>query len=412
MIKFFDTCALLDLQQDAFKTQFLVSNITFSELENIKSSGTKDEEIKWKARQLLHLLEQYDGNYKVIRYDTKWDNYIEDFGLISNNDSRIIVTAYDYDKSHNDEVEFITSDLSCKAVANSIGLKTKYLSSTEDLDNYTGFQIIDLPNEELAKFYNVTLENKENVYSLKENEYLLIKNEGTIVDKYKWTKDGYVKINFLVTDSRMFGKISPKDSYQQIALDSLNSNKITMLRGKAGTGKSLLAFGQMFSMLERGKIDKIIVFCNTVATKGSAKLGFYPGSRTEKLLDSQIGNLLESKLGSRIEVEKLIDDGDLILLPLSDIRGYDTTGMHACVYISEAQNLDVELMRLALQRIGEDSYCIIDGDFSHQVDLSAYAGNNNGMRRASQVFRGHGVYGEIELQNIYRSEIGRLAEKM
>ena len=84
------------------------------------------------------------------------------------------------------------------------------------------------------------------------------------------------------------------------------------------------------------KIDKIIVFCNTVATKDSAKLGFYPGTRDEKLLDSQIGNLLSSKLGGKIEVERMIEEEKLVLLPLSDIRGYDTTGMKAGIYISEA----------------------------------------------------------------------------
>ena len=34
--------------------------------------------------------------------------------------------------------------------------------------------------------------------------------------------------------------------------------------------------------------------------------------------------------------EKLIDENKLVLLPLSDIRGYDTTGMRAGIYISEA----------------------------------------------------------------------------
>ena len=58
--------------------------------------------------------------------------------------------------------------------------------------------------------------------------------------------------------------------------------------------------------------------------------------RTDKLLDSQIGNFLMSKLGSREAVETLIDKGTLILLPFSDIRGYDTSGMNCGVYITEA----------------------------------------------------------------------------
>ena len=59
--------------------------------------------------------------------------------------------------------------------------------------------------------------------------------------------------------------------------------------------------------------------------------------------------------------------------------------------------MSVSLLKLALQRIGEDSICIIDGDDKTQVDSVEFAGNNNGMRRASKVFRGHSIYGEVEL---------------
>ena len=194
--------------------------------------------------------------------------------------------------------------------------------------------------------------------------------------------------------------------------DSLANNTITMVKGPAGSGKTYLSLGYLMHLLENHKIDKIIVFCNTVATKDSAKLGYYPGSRDEKLLDSQIGNLLASKFGGKIEVERLIQEEKLILLPLSDIRGYDTSGMRAGVYISEAQNMSVSLMKLALQRIGEDSICIIDGDEKTQVDSVEFAGNNNGMRRASKIFRGNDVYGEVTLKNIHRSRIAELAELM
>ena len=132
----------------------------------------------------------------------------------------------------------------------------------------------------------------------------------------------------------------------------------------------------------------------------------------KKLLDSQIGNLLSSKLGSKMIVEELIESEKLVLLPLSDIRGYDTSDMNAGIYISEAQNLDISLMKLALQRIGEDSRCIIDGDYNAQVDMIEFAGANNGMRRVSKVFRDKEIYGEIALKNIYRSQIALIAEDL
>lgn len=202
------------------------------------------------------------------------------------------------------------------------------------------------------------------------------------------------------------------DVYQSFVADSFANNKITLLKGPAGSGKTILSLGYLLHKLDRHKIDKIIIFCNTVATKDSAKLGFYPGTRDEKLLDSQIGNLLISKIGGRCEVERLIEEEKLILLPLSDIRGFDTSGMNAGIYISEAQNMTVSLMKLALQRIGEDSVCIIDGDCKTQVDSIEFAGANNGMKRASKIFRGQDVYGEIELKNIHRSKIAAIAENM
>lgn len=56
--------------------------------------------------------------------------------------------------------------------------------------------------------------------------------------------------------------------------------------------------------------------------------------------------------------------------------------------------------------------CIIDGDARAQVDDISFAGSNNGMRRASKVFRGTNVYGEVELLQIHRSRIANIAERM
>lgn len=411
---FYDTCSLLKELQNAFTSYFHISNITLKELEDIKTSQFKDSDIKFRARRLIHLLDENEDKYTVIQYNNKWNQEIENIEILSNNnDSKIIFTALKLQQSKK-EIIFKTEDLCCKNLAKSLGLKVDYMSD-KNKESYMGFKEIALSNEELAEFYEQksTIE-KENIYDLLVNQYLIIKNKSNqIIDKYKYTQDKILKpINFYSTESRMFGKIKPKDTYQQLAIDSMKSNKITMVRGAAGTGKSYLSFGVLFEKLEKNEIEKIIIFCNTVATSGSAKLGYYPGSRDEKLLDSQIGNLLASKIGDKVEVSRLIDEGVIILLPMSDIRGYDTTGMKAGVYITEAQNLDIELMRLALQRIGDDSICILDGDSETQVDLSIYAGNNNGMRRVSEVFKGDSIYGEVTLQNIHRSHIAKLAQLM
>ena len=412
MIKFYDTCSLLFQLQAVFKDnkKFYISNITLRELEHIKTSTTKDENVKFRARRLLHLLAENENKYTIINYLKEFDEKIKLFpNLLDNNDSKIIYCAYIISQVQNDLI-FVTQDLNCKILAKSIGLKVEYLQDNPT-DEYKGYKVITYKNdEELAKIYN-NIYNPIYLWDLHINEYLIIQDKtGNNIDKYKYTKEGFKKISYLVFDSKHFGKIKPKDDYQLLAMDCLTNNQFTMIRGAAGTGKSYLALGYLFSLLDKGEIDKIIVFCNTVATQGAAKLGFYPGARTEKLLDAQIGNFLSSKIGDRDEVERLIRDRKLELLPMSDIRGYDATGKHAGIYITEAQNMDIELIRLCIQRAGEDTIFILDGDTEAQVDLGIYAGNNNGMKRVSEVFRGDYKYGEVTLKKIYRSHIAELAQ--
>lgn len=409
--KFYDTSSLLLKADSLFETdeKFAISSITLSELESIKTSSHKDQEVKCAARHLLKELDK--GGYDIIIYKPEFDWPINEMGLELNNDAKILACGLEYDRLHPQEVQFVTNDLALKTIAR-LFFGDKVISVIEDqADDYTGYIDVSLTQEEMSEFYS---HPERNDFGLFINQYIIIREEETneIVDQLCWTGSGYRPLKYKEFYSQQFGKVRPikGDIYQTFAADSLSQNTITMIKGPAGTGKTYLSLGYLFSQLDAGKLDKIIIFCNPVATKNSARLGYYPGTRDEKLLDSQIGNLLTSKLGGRIAVEQMLQREKLVLLPLSDIRGYDTSGMRAGIYISEAQNLDITLMKLALQRIGEDSICIIDGDCRTQVDDVSFSGINNGMRRASKVFRGHDVYGEIELKQIHRSKIAQIAE--
>ena len=412
--QFYDTCSLLLRAGNLFDKpeDFIISSITLQELENIKTSTNKDDNVKFSARQLLHDLDEHFGQYLIINYQNTYAQNITQRDFELTNDTKILSCYLECVRLFSEEkIIFITNDLALKSIARVFTSNVQSLEEDKP-DDYTGYKEITMSDDCMSDFYTNPCENK---YNLQIGEYILVKNvEGEIVDRLCWNGEYYRHLDYKSFNSRWFGEVKPikGDPYQQLACDSLVNNKITMLKGPAGTGKTYLALGFLLHMLDRGQIDKIIIFCNTVATKNSAKLGFYPGSRDEKLLDSQIGNLLISKLGDRIAVEELMDREKLILLPMSDIRGYDTTGMNAGIYISEAQNLDITLMKLALQRIGEDSICIIDGDAQTQVDDVHFAGANNGMRRASKIFRGSDVYGEVELKTIHRSKIAEIAQKM
>lgn len=412
---FYDTCSLLAQNSSVFNRtkKFYISSITLKELENIKTSNYKDQSVKFKTRKILRLLAEKEDMYEVINYENSWNDLLYSYPVLSdNNDSRIILTAIQTQNKLGIDLIFVTQDLACKHIAAAVGLETLYLQ--EKQSSYKGYIISSYKtDDQLAEIYE-KIYDYNNYFNLYENQYLLIKDPNNhIIDRYKRKGSQLERIpDFICLESKMFGKVKPKDQYQLIAMDSLLSNKITMLKGAAGTGKSYLSIAYLFHLLQHNKIDKIIIFCNTVATNGSAKLGYYPGSRDEKLLDSQIGNFLASKLGDKEAVVEYIEKGLIVLLPMSDIRGFDTSGMKAGIYITEAQNMDIELIRLALQRIGQDSICVLDGDSDAQVDLSLYAGSNNGMKRVSQVFRGENIYGEVSLPNIYRSQIAKIAQKL
>lgn len=413
--KFYDTCSLILKANHLWDEDctIVISSVTLEELERIKTSANKDPDVKFAARKVVHELDEHYDGYTVVIWENVLSEMLKDIGLPDTPDSKIIVSARQF-KSQNpdDDITFVTNDLCCKHLAKTY-LNMPVESYVEEAYDYDGYKEVYLNSDEMSNFYS---NMDKNLLGLHINEYLLVYDQesGELVDRLCWTGEKYRHLSYDTFNSNYFGNVKPMkgDAYQSLAFDSLSNNKITMLKGPAGTGKTYISLGFLLHKLERGRIDKIIVFCNTVATKNSAKLGYYPGTRDEKLLDSQIGNLLISKFGGRVAVEQMIDDEKLILLPLSDIRGYDTTGMNAGIYISEAQNLDIELMKLTLQRIGEDGICIIDGDCKAQVDDIHFAGSSNGMKRASQVYRGEDVYGEVTLKNIHRSKIARIAEKM
>lgn len=415
---FYDTNVLLSGEKKWFdlgQKQFLISSVTIEQIETIKHSETKNPQIKYLARKASKWLIDNPNKYTVLLYDEN-DKFIKKkFPFtIDSPDKKILAAAFKAQQEENHKITFITYDFNCHLFANALGLVSILLQKSYG-QVYNGFNKITCStDEQLADFYTKINSFTDEFNDLNINEYLLVYDKShNLIDKYKYLGKGkFSQVKFTTAESKMFGKVKPIDPYQELALDSFKSNQLTLIKGAAGTGKSLLSLAYLFRLLEKGEIDRIIIFCNTIATAGSAKLGYYPGDRTEKLLDSQIGNFLISKLGAREEVEKLIDMGQILLLPMSDIRGFDTSGMKAGIYITQAQNLNIELMKLALQRIGEDSICILDGDNDTQVDLGIYAGENNGLKRVSEVFRGQPFYGEITLKTIHRSKIAEIASRM
>lgn len=242
------------------------------------------------------------------------------------------------------------------------------------------------------------------------NEYLVMEFNGELVGPYRWNGNGFVEVPYQKFSSMHFGEIKPKnkDPYQMAYMDSLDRNQLTFCTGPAGSGKTQLALGYAFQQLEKGKLDRIVIFCNPMIASQATRLGFLPGTRDEKLLESSIGSILMSKLGGRTEVERLIQSEELILMPMGDCRGYEAPD-NSFVYFTEAQNTSRYLMQLFLQRQNDNSKICVEGD-TKQVDSSSFENGLNGLTKAIEVFRGEDYAGHVRLENIYRGRIARRAE--
>ena len=274
---FYDTCSLLLRVDDLFcnpDEHIVISSITLEELECIKTSAKKDENIKHDTGVLLRKLAAYRDKYEVWIFNESMLAPIIEKRLTITPDMKILATALDYDnRVHPDETVFITNDLSLFNIANLFFGEDSIQMIEEYNDDYTGYLDRIFTDEELAYFYEHPYEN---IYNLEVNEYLnLYNNEKNLIDQVCWTGDGYRHVGSYVFSSMAFGDIKPikNDPYQYLAMDSLKNNQITMIKGLPGSGKSILALSYLFSQLDKGRINKIIIFCNTVAAKNAAKLG-------------------------------------------------------------------------------------------------------------------------------------------
>lgn len=407
-MKFYDTNILMDADESFFKDGFAVSAQTVIELEEIKSSYDKDEETKYQARKAARRL--LSPNCMVV---LDWDgirDILAEAELAETSDNLILGSAKYLEESTGQPTAFYTKDILCYKTALMLGLDAKFVC--ESPDYYCGSIEVALDDINMQNFYS---RPDYNHFDMMIGQYAAIHDSnGNLVDIVRWNGEKNEHIDQQGLKSKMFGNVTAfkGDVRQVMAIDSLLRNRITMLSGKAASGKTYLALAYLYSLLDKREIDQIVIFANTVPVKNTATIGFLPGTRREKLLESSIGNILSSKLGGQDGLMNELDRRRIEIYPACDIRGFDTSGMRAGVLVTEAQNTDSELLKLMLQRIGEDSYCVVEGDYDTQVDSGAYAGERNGMRRLSKVFRGDPSYGEVKLNQIHRSHIAELADQM
>lgn len=369
--------------------ELLVHPLVIEELDNLKSRESRPA-AAYQARRAIKALRKYADNFTFIKSEdsldqNKVDNMLAE--LARNNDCQLLT---------NDANVILKAEKIFDVAAEKYNQQKKTIKC-----GYTELKMSE------AKFekgdYTAPL--------MPYGAYLIISTEVKAHVMKSFGDGEFAEVIPQNLGNNYMGAISPRDPYQIAAIDSLVEDNFSVITGKAGTGKTLLSLTYALRQIISGKSNKLVIFANPVKTKGAEQLGFYTGSRTEKLIQNSIGAILSSKLGGMDIVDQLMDEGRLEILPISDIRGYEV-GQDDIMYITEAQNLNVELIKLAIQRCAEGSKIILEGDPTTQVDHFSFEGDGNGLVRAIEVFEGYEGFSHVNLPNIYRSRIADRAELM
>ena len=344
--------------------------------------------------------------YDVVVYHLPLYNmYMSD--LEDTPDNKICACAKWYQEFRDNKLVFVSDDICCRTIARyEFDLNAMGITNNDDID-YTGFKEIKMSEEEMAYFYEHMVDN---IYDLMYNEYLIVKDsDGNVVDKRKWNGETHKEVFNKTIKSVYFDNLKPKDEYQSFVIDSIMSNPITAISGKAGSGKSLISLMAAMNLIESGEYDRIVILFNPVKARGASDLGFYSGEFLDKAMLNSIGNILTTKFGDRYAVDYLIQQNKLKLVSMADCRGMEISD-NEILWITEASNTSVDLMKLCLSRVSSGAKVIIEGDYEAQVDSREFAGGNNGLKRVIEVFKDHKEFGYVQLQNVWRSKIAELCE--
>lgn len=276
--------------------------------------------------------------------------------------------------------------------------------------DYKGYYEYVCTPDEMAAVYE-HLDNAEvNGHEFVTNEYLILKSSDEKSEAVlKWDGDSFTEVKPRKVKSSVWGDCAPLDEVQQCAFDSIQSNDITVLYGKAGCGKTHIPLSHILSWLDKEQRSKLYIIYPYEPMRNAKTLGFEKGDHTDKVLMSgSIGNILATKLGSITAVERMIADNQLEIVPTANIRGMECSA-GSVVLVTEAQNLDAYTLKTIVQRCKEGCKQIYEGDILEQADVVLA---NSGMVRLIEVFKGNPQFGCVKLHKGYRSPLCELADLM
>ena len=152
----------------------------------------------------------------------------------------------------------------------------------------------------------------------------------------------------------------------------LNS-KITLIKGKAGSGKTGLGVQIGLDELFKGNVKKIFITRPTVSKEEN---GYLPGGLDEKMAPWMIP-IMDNMYSfyNKEKIDKEVSELRIEIAPMQFMRGRTFTD--SFIIVDEAQNINREQIEMILTRVGMGSRMVICGDL-RQNDLKKF--QKSGLR--------------------------------
>lgn len=372
---------------------FYISSVTFHELEYIKTSKNKDDNIKYKARKITRLLDENFYQYIPIIYNNVILEYIKsNLGLDISIPDNLIVGTAKYVNDILEEITFITNDICLKNIARSLELEVGSVNDNKDI--YKGYQILKGNTE----YINNTIQNIDfsNWYK---NEYLIIQNIDDNSEK-EMRFNGNEFVPLKLPSSKY---IKAKNSLQRCALDALINPDINIVAilGTYGSGKSYLCMQMaLYHVLEKGNQSNIL---GVRELRGEGLTpGYLPGDLNDKI-GFFFAPLAQQLNGGEFELESLKQRGIIDFQIPYYLKG--TTFISTIILADEAEDLQESQIRLIGTRLGENSRIFFSGDYKQSVINSS---NNNALIKMCNELKGNENFACVCLDTDVRSNTSKM----
>lgn len=389
---FLDTNVLIENPDYFDEMPFIISDKTLFELEEIKSSRSKAEDVRSAARKAIRFLNEHKDKYEVIVYNNSIKELINSYNIPETPDNIICACAAWY-STNVIPIRFITFDVGCRVIAEQVfNLDVEEFEHQDEI--YKGYVKITGDTEYINNYMNDLDYSKW--YT---NEYIIINN--TDDDSIKEMRfDGTMFVPLKLPPSKY---IKGKNSLQRCGLDILNNPNITIasILGGYGSGKSRLSTCMAtYAIQEKGWQSKIVAL-REVISEGEA-VGYLPGEKLDKIYDFLLP-FADQLDGGEFELESLIQRGVIEANTPYFIKG--RTYNNSVIVVDEAEDLTEKQIRLIGTRVGENSRVFYNGDYKQSVINPT---KNNALNKMSLELRGNPKFACIYLEEDVRSETSKL----